>query len=558
MKPGHRALAAVLGLGLGASGAVAAWVWPRLEWGEVAPRWIPTVPPSAVKDHYDRFFFWRGGPAWRAWEEGWLERAPPRPDGPLLIDRTHTSKQPWDADIGMESFNYSEMHGFAPAFAPLRAAGVDVEPVRTGWSGRVLAGASAVFINLVSGDNPPLRTSEVVALEAFVRRGGGLVLITDHSNCYFHAEMLLPLTTALGITIPPVTAADPTNRLTPRSVSWMKVYAESDHPVMAGVHALGFMTAGGVEGLPGLAFTSPESWFDAWEPYRKEDSSGFTGDLERDPEERPGPVPVVAAGTHGAGRVVVMADQNAFGAALIGYEDNGRLFTNALAWAMGRPVPPREPGAETVTTLMGEGTSPCTSVADDGFRTFQTQAQRWAALTGKGEACTTGDAVGSGAFVVLPQDARDVDAILTARRVLVVLDPTAPITDPLLSALGLARAPEDPRTAVADWVVERPAPDVPMLDAGGDAVEARPMAVTGPMDVWMADVLGRPVVAVIERGPPEDRRRVILLLDADLLRNGALGKERDDPRKGLAWGGSSPALAAHRLAHRLLAELYLR
>jgi hypothetical protein len=52
-------------------------------------------------------------------------------------------------------------------------------------------------------------------------------------------------------------------------------------------------------------------------------------------------------------------------------------------------------------------------------------------------------------------------------------NPTAPITDPLLAALGLSREPEDPRTAVADWVVERPAPEVPMLAAGTDAVEAR-------------------------------------------------------------------------------------
>ena len=152
--------------------------------------------------------------------------------------------------------------------------------------------------------------------------------------------------------------------------------------------------------------------------------------------------------------------------------------------------------------------------------------------------------------MVLPQDARpDLDRIL-ARPSLVVLDPAAGITDPVLAALGLARGPEDPRVSSARWVVQRPAPDVPMLKVGDDAVEAHPMAVTGPMDVWMADTLGRPVVAAVGD--------VILVLDADLLRNGALGQERDDPRKGLAEGASSRAVATHRLAHRLLAELFER
>jgi hypothetical protein len=138
------------------------------------------------------------------------------------------------------------------------------------------------------------------------------------------------------------------------------------------------------------------------------------------------------------------------------------------------------------------------------------------------------------------------------RKVLAVLDPHAPITDALLGRLGLARGPTDARTAEARWVHAGPAPDVPLLAVGSDSIAARPLAVTGPMDVWMVDVLGRPVVAAVEAGGAH----VVLVLDADLLRNGALGAERDDPRKGLAEGASSRAVAAHRLAHRLLADLF--
>ncbi len=530
-------------------------VWPRLVWSEVDAPWADPLPAHAVDEGYAAFYTWRGGPAWPEWEERWLEADPPDPDGPLLVDVRHTTKQPWNVDLAMDAFGYSYMHGFARAFAPVRAAGIEPVPVGQRWSGRRLAGASAVFLNLVSGDNPALGPSEVVALEAFVRRGGGLVLVTDHSNCYFHAEILAPLTRALGITLPPVTATDPANRLTPRSVSWVRVQARSDHPVMTGVRTFGLMTAGAVEGLETLAFTSDESWRDRWDPYRKEDSSGFTGDLKQGATEASEKVPVIAAGAHGAGRVVVLADQNAWGATLIGYEDNARLFTNAVAWATGRAIPAPEVGADTVTTLMGPGRTDCVHVTERGFRTLQVQSQRWAALTGKAERCTATGPGASGAILLLPQAPRsDLDAVLGARRVLAVLDRDAKITTPLLEALGLARGIDDPRAAEARWVVERPAPEVPMLAVGSDTVEARPMAVTGEMDVWMADALGRPVVASVTRGDT----RVVLLFDDDLLRNDALRGERDDPRKQLPPGGSTRTVAAHRLAHRLLAELYLR
>ncbi len=543
----------VLGAGVLAAGV---WIAPRLEWGAPEAPWADPLPAHALEEGYGAFYRWRGGPAWRAWEEGWLERSPPRADGPVLIDTVHTVKQPWTADLPMDAYGYSKMHGFARAFAPIRAAGVEVVEAPWRWSGRALAGASAVFINLPSGDAGALRTAEVVAIEAFVRRGGGLVLITDHSNCYFHAELLEPLTRALGITLPPVTAADPSRRLTPHSVSWIQVKADHPHPVMAGVNTFAMMTAGAVAGLPALATTSPTSWFDRWEPYRKGESAGFTGDLERQKDERPGPVPVVAAGAHGAGRVVVLADQNAWGATLIGYEDNARLFTNAMGWAMGRPLPPPTRGPETVTTLMSPVGSDCTSVARAGFRTLQVQAQRWAAKTGRGEGCTAGGAGESGGVVLLPGPTRaDLGALLAPnRRVLAVLDAESEGTAAFLTTLGLTRLPDDPRGAPATWGMPRPEPDgVPVLEGGDDRIEAHPIGVSGPMEVWMEDALGRPVVAMVAHGGA----RVILLFDSALLRNGALGKERDDPREAVAAGGSSRTLAAHRLAHRLLAELFV-
>jgi hypothetical protein len=385
----------------------------------------------------------------------------------------------------------------------------------------------------------------VYALTEFVKRGGGLVLIADHTNCYFHGEMLAPLTKALGVTLPPVTATDDTLRLTPGSVSWIRVESFAEHPVTAGVRALGLTTATAVEGLTPLAFTSTAGWWDTWEPYRRDDSSGLTGDLKHQDTERPGPAPVIAVGEVGKGRVVVLGDQNAWGATLIGYEDNARLFTNAMAWALRRDLPLPSRGVTTIGLA-------CASVEKPGYRTFQVQLQRWAAQTGTPEGCVVGTPARSAAHVLLPQDARDdLDALLDAPTVLAILDPAAGITAPLLAKLGLTAGEGAAEPALARWVVQKTAPDVPVLDYGDDTIAATPMIVSG-LDPWMVDERGRTVVGHVTHAGHD----VILVLDPTLVSNATLGGERDDPRTWRWFGPSTPKLAGHRLAHRLAAELF--
>ncbi|MBK6580421.1 MAG: hypothetical protein IPG17_30535 [Sandaracinaceae bacterium] len=84
------------------------------------------------------------------------------------------------------------------------------------------------------------------------------MFLTDHTNCYFHGELLSPLATRLGLTLRPVTAADrgPERTLSPSTVAWIRVVpAPQDHPVLKGVSAFGFMTGGSATGDPaqGLA-----------------------------------------------------------------------------------------------------------------------------------------------------------------------------------------------------------------------------------------------------------------------------------------------------------------
>ncbi|MFZ5477658.1 MAG: DUF4350 domain-containing protein [Myxococcota bacterium] len=496
--------------------ALVAGGWRFVERGPVPAPWADPLPTHAVLTGYARFYAGRGGVAVPAWIDGWFARNPPSPDGPVLVDTFHATKQPWNAAIAMDAYRYDAQHGLARALQPVRDAGIRVEPVEAPWSPARLTGASAVFVNLVSGDNPAITWSEARTLESFVRHGGGLVLITDHSNAYFHAEVLFPLTSLLGVEVPPVTATDegPGRQLS-TGVAWIRAAADGDHPVGEGVRTVGMLTAGTVEAPPGwatIAHTSADGWADRWTPYRKADSNGFTGNLKREKGEAPGPSPLVVAGEHGEGRVVVLADQNAWGATMIGYEDNARLFANAMAWAIGRPVPYEARSPRSVTTVVSEARSDCTAPSDWGFRTLQVLAAKHAARTGVPDFCTATPAPASRGIVLLPQPERPDLATLLDREVLALLDRTYPSTAQLLVHLGLA------------W----------------DGVD-----LVGPAEVLERDDAGRPLVA--------RAGRVTMVMDAGLLRNDALGGERDDPADG-----PPDRTARWKRADRLLGDLFDR
>lgn len=331
------------------------------ESGPPAARWLPSLPWHARLSGYGLF---------RLWERGRAPKEFVAPvasvDGPVAVDLWHSRKQPYDSFLTPNERDYDQMHGLGRAFDPARKAGVEFREL--GWrfvwdAPGALNGAAALFINLPSGDGPGFRWSEVRAISAFVRAGGGLLLIADHTNCYAHQDMLAQLADQLGFGLLPVTAADPEKGLGERAKSWFRSTEVRPHPVTEGVVATGWMNAGGVEGLSPLVQTSATSWADVGEPWRKDDSSGFTGDLEQGPGEV-GPVTVAAAAEVGLGRVVVLADQNAFGATMIGYGDNQRLFNNALGWVTRRKIEGLSP--EVVTLGVG-----CADAYEHGFRSLQ-------------------------------------------------------------------------------------------------------------------------------------------------------------------------------------------
>ena len=257
---------------------------------------------------------------------------------PILIDWIHANDF---SMIGLRPgvYDYHATCGFRHGFDFLRSRGVDHEYVSQGrlTPGR-LASHKLLFINLVSAEREPFLVSEVMAVRSFVENGGSLLIVTDHSNCYFHSHRLKPLLSVLGIQSFTDTACDVPPRTIGLGSAWLAITTFRPHPITEGLQRLGFQTGGLVDPRFAVALTSDQSWADQWsfDVYGKGEV-GFCGDFNRDQFEPLGPHGVVLAREFHKGRIVIVADQNMWSDSFINYADNYRLWLNSMAWLLCDP-----------------------------------------------------------------------------------------------------------------------------------------------------------------------------------------------------------------------------
>jgi hypothetical protein len=234
----------------------------------------------------------------------------------------------------------------------LEAMGCQVDVQLKPWDEDSLNTTQLVVLNLASADKPALRVPEIEAIVSFVHRGGGLILMTDHTNCYFHNHALEALCDRLDIQLTSQTACERPPRTLAQGSGWIVVESFRNHPILNQIKHLGVQTGGTVDSRYGIAWTSPTSWGDeAHVPmYGEGKNLGFLGNFFQDPNEPDGPVPIVAAKEFGAGRIVVISDQNAIGGFFLNYADNRRLWLQSSLWASGAtedPEPRIQKGLET-------------------------------------------------------------------------------------------------------------------------------------------------------------------------------------------------------------------
>ena len=525
--------------------------------GEVAPQkkaWLSPQPAYAEK-HYGQWRTQYSDWAHPGWHRFWLSRRAPQQGGVVVEDLRHSRKQGLSARLRSDAYQYKRMHGMGLLADLLEGAGVETRTQKSPLTGYSLGGAGAVFLNLPSGDGPPFTHAEVVSLISFVRSGGGLVVLTDHTNVYYHAEMLSPLAERLGFSIPPVTACDKAfgHTMSPKTTTWIVPRTRGQHPILKNVARLGLMTAGSVRpvedsSLSVLASTSNQGWEDYWHPYRKPESAGFTGNMAQDSDESDAEVPVLLAGEIGKGRVVVLSDQNAWGTIFLGVEDNAQLAMNAMAWASGREELPTVSPAN-LEFVSGE-TYACGTVSRTGFHTFYVSAARVgeqiARPQGTRHACRAKPGSGDSARVWLPGSMPSLEDLEQAERSVVIVDPSQKDDVAAFEALGWTVQEGVAVEGQPQWHFELPKPEHPVMQAAAVSVQLRPVL----LDVGESLLtIGEQTVLSLWRTP--GGREVLVVLDAALFQNGLQGKERANPMRG-----DAQTQTAQQVAYRVLAWAY--
>ncbi|AMV31155.1 hypothetical protein VN12_03490 [Pirellula sp. SH-Sr6A] len=255
--------------------------------------------------------------------------APPR----VLADAYHSHT--WIETLPAPGMNnYHLLHGPARAFSALRQQGWECKSQLGPWTDDALRNTDVVYINLVSADLPPFHPDEIDALERFVSQGGGLFLIIDHSNCYFHNHVLGNLADRFDLKLHQETLCDRPPHTVGDGNAWIVLSDIRPHPATHSVQQFVMMTGGIVDQRMGVVYSSSDSWGDAAviPPYGESNGPGFYGDFQKQPAEVTGPHAAIGAKEWGKGRVFLVGDQNAFGAFAFNYLDNRQLWFSAMHW----------------------------------------------------------------------------------------------------------------------------------------------------------------------------------------------------------------------------------
>lgn len=214
----------------------------------------------------------------------------------------------------------------------LRKDGYVVRPSSETFSARGLAKARVLVIaNAQAPEGSPEQASafseaEVGAVEAWVRKGGGLLLIADRAPFGAPAR---PLARAFGVTLDDNTVLRRGSDAKPDGVLTIDVSADGDkaHPIFHGVSRVVYVVGESLAG-PGPILRAPAGTY-----------TGATMQATDGPSAAG--KPVVLAFSHGRGRVVVIGDAgiaSAFGSVGgashrgISEADNARFIRNVFRW----------------------------------------------------------------------------------------------------------------------------------------------------------------------------------------------------------------------------------
>jgi hypothetical protein len=195
----------------------------------------------------------------------------------------------------------------------------------------------SVDVLVIEAPTIPFEPAEVDAIERFVRAGGGLYLVGDHTDLLGSSTNLNAVASRFGVGF----AKDACNRLEDgQTHSWTPL-PWSTHPITRDIHELEFLTSCTLE-LSGDA----EPLLIARNAFAEAlDYAGFSffADTAPDLDDDLGPEVVAAILRHGRGRVALFADSTLFSSFALPMPGRAELLSGTVAWlaAAGGDAPDR-------------------------------------------------------------------------------------------------------------------------------------------------------------------------------------------------------------------------
>jgi len=254
----------------------------------------------------------------------------------VLFDMVHSIRHSAFSNHTKDSIEYNVIQGYGRLQELLRDLGFEVRELHFGrLTPELLKQIDILMIGIMSSRAMEMSESEITAVLYFVRSGGGLHVVSDHTDAYDSTKRLNKLLQHFDIEVADSLVVDKTAA----KDSWYHPKRFVKHPVTNGLEILVHQAGCSLITNHGLAFTDPNAWADQGNP---SNGIGRFGNKRKEPDEIVGELPVFAARTFGKGRMAVTTDCNLYGNSWIFSHDNYRLARNAFSWLAKtepRPLP---------------------------------------------------------------------------------------------------------------------------------------------------------------------------------------------------------------------------
>lgn len=262
---------------------------------------------------------------------GWNDPGSPG-GGRILFDDAHGAWEPTDTPFDTDRYGQRLAYSYSSFYSLL---GWHYEIGRHGSGPLSSAALEAVDVLVVKTPTDPFSPAEIAAVDHFVRRGGGLFLIGDHTNLFGMTEHLNRLAARFGLRF----GHDGTFALRDEGQSRWRAPRWLPHPIARRIGELEFETSCTIE-LP-LHARAPIIGYGLGAEPADYSRPGFFGDLHPDLDEPFGAFAQHAILDHGRGRVAAFSDSTTLSNFSLFFPGRAELVLSTVELLGRRPGPSR-------------------------------------------------------------------------------------------------------------------------------------------------------------------------------------------------------------------------